>query len=140
MAICTQKVPKRPGRNRANGTLMVSLQESKSNMGSCCVEHCMMAGGIIDELMPSFKSGIGRYDDQVYDIRSVFLARFCLISLYDIHHFAPDPDQRGGGQTMKMQYLPTTMTDFSSGTCLGVARRRASTDQVQLVPFATIFY
>ena len=49
----------------------------------------MMARGIIDELMPSFKSGIGRYDDQVYDIRSVFLARFCLISLYDIHHFAP---------------------------------------------------
>ena len=37
----------------------------------------MMARGIIDELMPSFKSGIGRYDDQVYDIRSVFLARFC---------------------------------------------------------------
>ena len=42
-------------------------------MDSCSVKHCMMAGGIIGKLMPSYRSQIGHDDDQVRNI----------------HHFAP---------------------------------------------------
>ena len=71
-------------------------------MDSCSVKHCMMAGGIIGKLIPSFRSQIGHDDDQICNI----------------HHFAPlTPPSWRGVQMMEMPYLRTTSDDSSSETC-----------------------
>ena len=75
-------------------------------MESGSVKHCMMTGGTIGELIPSFRSQIDRHDEQ----------------MCDIHHFGPlGPTQRKGGTKVRMPYLRTTVVDFTSESCLIVA-------------------
>ena len=63
-------------------------------MDSCSVKHCMMAGGIIGKLIPSFRSQIGHDGDQICNI----------------HHFAPlTPPSWRGVQMVEMPYLRTTL-------------------------------
>ena len=61
-----------------------------------------MAGGIIGNLLPSFRSQIGHDGDQICNI----------------HHFAPlTPPSWRGVQMVEMPYLRTTSDDSSSETC-----------------------
>ena len=64
-------------------------------MDSCSIKHCMMAGGIIGKLTPSFRSQIGHDGDQICNI----------------HHFAPlTPPSWRGVQMMEMPYLRTMLS------------------------------